>query len=171
MGKWVRTVRLPLVWSMSVHSDWQWDCKVTDNTLSASVSGAALEPPVQTRYLCHLVCTTKSSAGVIIWYHYCIGTASWCIIDRVTYLHVQKHVKACLEFAVNNMICWWLTNKPWPLSLLGSSVISHTLGFWNRLAVKGRSICCVSAVREVLCERVSTLKGLEQIHRATAGLT
>ena len=99
----------------------------TDNTLSASFSGAVLEPPVQTCYLSHLVCKPKSSAMVINWYQYCMGTASLYIIIRVTYLHVQKHVEACLVLAGNNVICWLLTNKPWPLNLLGSPVISHTL--------------------------------------------
>lgn len=153
--------------------DWPWDCKVTDNTLSASFSGAALEPPVQTRYLSHLVCKPKSSAMVINWYHYCMGTVSLYIIIRVTYLHVQNRGEGCLVLAVNTMISWLLTNKLWPLNLLGSSVFSLTLVSWILKQFGSEReifIHCVSAIREVLCERASTLEDLEQIWRATAGL-
>lgn len=98
------------------------------NTCSASFLGAALEPPVQTPYLSHLVCKPKSSAVVTNGHHCCMGTASLYIIIRVTYLHVQKTIlKSFLALAVNNVTCRLLTNKPWPLNLLGSSVISHTV--------------------------------------------
>lgn len=153
---------------MSVHRDWQWDCKVTDNSLAALFTSAVLNPPVQTCYLSHLVCKPNGSAMVINWYHCCMGTASLYVIIRVTCLHVQKQVEACLALAVNNMISWLLISEPWPFTLLGSSVTSQMLisWIWKELGSKG-GICihCVSAVIEVLlCERASTLEGLEQGH-------
>lgn len=108
--KWVQMFN-PLCFDPCLCTQTGSGTAVTDNTLSASFSGAVLEPAVQTEPLSHLVCKPKSSVMVINWCHYCMGTASFVYHHQGDF-HVQKHIEACLSLAVKNRSGGCLPTSP-----------------------------------------------------------